>query len=190
MLPFSKLNVVNQALIELGKLPVENIAESEWAQLISTKVDLLLPMMLKDANWNFAVKYRSDSTPITQNFTPDLNYTYQLPADFGRFFKFSTNCFPLRYEFFDNYLVSNVYPIQYYYIVNNLDYSAFETLFFRALSIYAASDCCTVLTNNTALTQELRQKYLDAKSNAILFNDMQREITQTPFNDFNRQSYI
>ena len=75
-LPFSKLTVINQALLALGCSPVANEKESEAAQFISEKLDSLLPILLLSETWWFAVKYREDNTPITQNFSPDYRYTY------------------------------------------------------------------------------------------------------------------
>ncbi len=122
--------------------------------------------------------------------SPDFVFNYVLPFDFGRFFKFSTNTFPLYYEILDNLLLVNVKPVQYYYVVNNVDYEVITALFYRALAIYAAADTCMALTQNAVLTKYLQEKYLENKSNAILQNDMDRDVTSTPYNDFDRQTYI
>lgn len=190
MLPVSKLDVINQALIEIGRLPVTNENDSEASQLISAKIDLLLPLMVLETTWNFAIKFISDNTPNTQSFSPDYLYTYQLPFDFGRFFKFSTNCWPLTYQFTDGLLLTNVKPISYYYIVNTIDFDAFNTLFYRALAVFTASDVAFVLTNNESLAKYLLGKYLSAKSDAILFNDIERDIKTSPNNDYDRKTYI
>lgn len=189
-LPVAKIDVVNQALLEIGRLPVIQISDSADAQLISAKIDILLPLLLLAAEWNFAVRFVNDNTPLTVPFSPDFTYTYQLPFDFGRFFKFGTNTFPLYYEFADGLLLTNVKPIQYYYIVNNVDYAAFTTMFYRALAVYAAADTAMVLTQNAALTKYILDKYKEEKSNAILLNDQERYIGSTPYNDFDRQTYI
>lgn len=186
MLPVSKLDVINQAMIEIGRLPVTNENDSDASQLISAKIDLLLPLMLLETTWNFAVKYISDSTPNTQQFSPEYLYTYQLPFDYGRLFRFQTNCWPLTYMITDGLLLTDILPIQYYYIVNSIDFDAFNALFYRALSLYTASDSCLVLTNNEQLTQYLAQKYEKAKSDAMLFNDMERDVRTVPYNDYDR----
>lgn len=189
-LPISQLSVVNQALIELGKPPVTVLTDNAASVLLAAKSELLLPVLLASSTWNFAIKFRTDNTPITVDFTSDFTYTYQLPGDYGRFFKFATSVFPLFYEFFDGLLCTNIKPISYYYVVNNVDYDAISPLFYRALSVFIAADSCTVLTNNVKLTAELREKYLQEKSAAILLNDMERDVISTPYNDFNRQTYI
>lgn len=190
MLPVSELDVVNQALLELGRLPVIQISDRADAQLIDAKIDVLLPKLLAATSWNFAIKFVNNNTPNTQSFSPDYLYAYQLPPDYGRFFKFSTNCFPLSYAFVDGLLLTSTKPIAYYYIVNNVDFDAISTLFYRALALYVAADVAFVLTNNAELAIYLEKKYEKEKSDAILLNDMERMIQTTPSNDFDRQVYI
>lgn len=189
-LPVAKIDIINQALMEIGQLPVIQETDSQAAQLISAKIDILFPLLLLSSTWNFAIKFVSNNTPSTQSFSPDFVFTYVLPFDFGRFFKFGTNTFPLYYEFIDGLLLTNVRPVQYYYVVNNVDYSAITTAFYRALSLYAAADTCMVLTQNAPLTKYIQEKYEMDKSNAILLNDQERYIGSTPYNDFDRQTYI
>jgi hypothetical protein len=192
MLPLSKLSIVNQVLLEIGRLPVTNIDDSPDAELISAKVDLLLPVLLQETHWNFAIKYREDSTPLTTQFSPDYNYTYQLPADFGHLFNWGNfnNNFsdPGAQPFLitDGLINSNSQPITYYYIVNNVDPDALTIMFFRALVLFTASDVSLALTENQSLTSYLRQKYEIEKARAVMRNDMEFYKTSTPYNDYDR----
>jgi hypothetical protein len=187
-LPVSDLEIINLALIELGKPTVDAVDATDDSVLLSFKLDILLPVMLLAAPWNFGVKFRQDNTPLTTPFSPEYLYAYQLPADFGSFFRFLTNYYPISYQFADGMLLTSQRPIQYYYIVNAADPGALSTLFVRAVSIFIAADSCMVLTQNENLTKYLQAKYLESKSDAILFNDIQREIWQAP-NDFDRTYY-
>lgn len=189
-LPITQLDVVNQALMEIGSLPVTSVTDNEKAILINAKIDLLLPVLLTSTPWKFAVKYVTDNTPLTVDFSPDYQYTYQLPADYGRFWKFSTNVYPLQWQIVDNLLQIDVRPVSYYYIVNTVDFTYFTPLFYRALALYAASDVAFVLTNNADIAKYLFQKYEDARNNAILLDDMEREVSTMPFNDFDRQVFV
>jgi hypothetical protein len=189
-LPIAKIDVINQALMELGRLPVINEHDSQDAQLISAKLDVLLPLLMLCTTWNFGLGFVNSNTPLTTTLTPDFEYNYLLPFNFGRFFKWSTNSFPLYYEIMDGILMCNIKPVQYYYVLNNVSYSAIGASFYRALALFAASDTCMALTQNAALTTYLRGKYLEEKSNAILLNDMERDVVSTPYNDFDRQTYI
>ena len=87
-IPTSKLDVINQALTEIGRPSVSNINDSEDSELLSVKFDLLLPILLEETEWNFAIVYREDSTPLVSPVSPDFNNSFQLPADYGRMFQF------------------------------------------------------------------------------------------------------
>lgn len=189
-LPITQLDVVNQALMEIGSLPVTSVTDNDKAILINSKIDLLLPVLLLSTPWKFAVKYIEDNTPLTLNFSPDYQYTYQLPADYGRFWKFSTTVFPLQWQIVDGLLQIDVRPVQYYYITNDVPFEFFTPLFYRALALYVASDVAFVLTNNADLAKYLLQKYEDARNNAILLDDMEREVQTQPFNDFDRNVFV
>ena len=184
----SKLQVVNQVLNELGRLPVDNIDTDDQAKLISLRLDILLPELLLRAPWNDAIKYRTDNTPLTTNFSPEFTYTFQLPFDYGRMFKFWLMWYD--YEILDNFLLSNQRPVNYYYVVNNVDYDTITPLFERTLVLYTASTVALALTQSMELTKYLTSLYMDKLSGAILQNDMDRRVQATPHNDFDRLSYI
>lgn len=189
-IPVSKLDVINMALNHIGRLPVIQDTDSQDAQIISLRIDVLLPVLLRTARWNFAIKYVSDNTPNTLPFSPDYQFAYTLPFDFGQFCNLSTNCFPLSYRFVDGLLLTSIRPISYYYVVNTVDFDAITTMFYYALSLFVASDVCMVLTKDKELTDWLKIRHEESKSDAILQNDMERYIQTTPSNDFDRQSYI
>ncbi len=187
----SQLQLVNRCLSELGRLPVQAIADSNDATYVSNKIDELLPEVLLDYNWDWAVKYREDNTPLTTEFSPDYSYTYQLPGDFGMFFKWAATGaqWPI-YEFADGYLLAQTRPVQYYYIVNQVSPSVITPLVSRALILYAAAKSAPTLTNNVQLSEYLEKEYEKARVKAILQNDMLRSVTSTPFSDFQRLTYV
>jgi hypothetical protein len=189
----SKLDVVNQVLSEIGRPPVASIANTDDASLIiSPRVDLLSQELLLRTQWNFAVIYKQDTTPLPVSISPDFPWTYQLPANFGSFAQTSPQNpnFGLYYRFINNYICTIANPIQYYYIVNQVDYTVITPLFSRALVLYTASDVCLSLTQNAQLTRYLKDKYMEKLDDALKQNDQQRYIQSTPYNDFNRSTYI
>jgi len=191
-LPISRLDIVNQALTELGRLPVTNINNSEDATLLDAKLNLLLPVLLQETVWNFAILFRKDSTPLTTPLTPDFTYSYQLPADYGRMFQFGNinNNFSQPYLISNNIISTNEKPISYYYVINDVNVESVSTMFFRAISLFIASDAALVLTENEKLTQYLRQKYEEEKGKAVNLNDMERYITTRPHNDYDRRIFV
>lgn len=187
----SQLQLVNRCLSELGKLAVASLSDSQDAQYVAAKIDELYPEVLLEANWNFGVIYREDFTPLSINFSPDFVYSYQLPGDFGKFFKWaSTGAQWPSYEFADGLLLAQTLPVQYYYISNQVPFANLTPLFSRALILYAAFESAPTLTNNIKLIEILEKKYERALVKAILQNDMERSVQTTSYNDFDRINYI
>ncbi len=185
---YSKLTAINQALLELGLLPVAAVNESDAAKFIAAKLDSLLPNLLLTTHWHFAMKYREDSTPLTQNFSPEYPYTYQLPYDFGRFLHSRSQL--SDYALIDGYVLSHSKPLAYYYTVNTIDYAVMPPYFARTLALYTAADSAIALTQNVQLAHLLESKYQQEKMNALLLESMEQGIKTAPHNDFDRVRYL
>jgi hypothetical protein len=185
------LELVNRTLSELGRLQVARSEESPDAQAASAKIYELESELYLEANWSFLVKYIFDNTPLTFNFSPDYEYTYQVPGDFGRFFKWQAtgSQWPI-YEFADGYLLAQVKPVGYYYIVNQAVPEVYTPLFARSLVLYAASKLAPTLTNNVQLAAYLQKEYEKILAKAITQDDMLNPHFQTPYNDFDRITFV
>lgn len=189
----SQLDVINYALTEIGRLPVVNAEDTQGSQLMLSKVDALLRKYLKLTDWNFAIKYVTDNTPVVSPFSDQYLYSYQLPADFGRFDRTGRQLsatFGLYYRLIDNFIVTNSRPFAYYYVVKQCSYGVIDDTSFIAMGLYLASECAMALTNDKLLVAYLKQSYGKALADAMRFNDMERFIQSTPYNDFDRQAYI
>jgi hypothetical protein len=187
----SLLDLTNRVLSELGKLPVTAITDSDIAEIVSNKIIELAPEILVDYNWNFAVVYVANFSPETTNFSPDYVYSYQLPGNYGKFFKWATTGaqWP-QYAIIDGMMLANTLPIQYYYIANDVPFENWPPLVARALVLYTASKVAPTQTNNVNLAKYLYEQYKDARTKAILQNDMERSVQSTPYNDFNRVTFV
>ena len=189
----SQLEIVNQVLTEFSALPVTNVNDSDAAFLISQRLPILIIDLLKHAAWNFAIKYRTDNTPLTQNISPDFLYNYQLPPDYCRFDRFSWSNSPqfgFYYRIIDNVIMTNTKPINYYYVTNTIDLANITAPFEMALVYYLAYTLCIPITQDKTLREELRKEYKEWLDKAIQQNNMERYISSTPYNDFDRQVYI
>ncbi len=187
----SQLELVNRVLSEIGRQPITAINDSPAAQTIAAKIDELMPELLQLTAWNFAIVYRSDSTPLTTNFSPDYVFSYALPGDFGGFYKWASAGaqWPF-YAIVDGMMLANTNPIQYYYITNQVDFSVLTPLFSRMLVLYVASKVAPTLTNNMSLAKYLTNEYFIKLSDAVRQNDMERSVMSTPYNDFDRTLFI
>ena len=187
----SLLDLTNSALSELGRLPVETVQDSPDAITVSNKILELYREVLLDYNWNFAVVYVANYSPETINFSPDYVYSYQLPGNYGKFFQWATTGaqWPL-YAIQDGLLLANTLPVQYYYIANDILFEFWPPLVARQLILYAAAKCAPTVTNNLNLSKYLYEQYKDARTKAILENDMERSVQSTPYNDFDRITFV
>ena len=185
------LQLVNRTLSELGRPLVASIDESPDSQAASAKIYELEPELYLEYNWTFLIEYRYDNTPLTTNFSPDYTYTYQLPGNFGKFFKWQAtgSQWPI-YEFADGLLLAQIKPVGYYYIVNQADPSVYPPLFARAVVLYAACKLAPALTNNVQLTTYLKKEYEQIMVKAVMQNDMERPVRTTPYNDYQRVTFV
>ena len=187
----SLLDLTNSALSELGRPPVTQISDSPAALQVSNKILELYKEVLLDYNWNFAVVYVANYSPETVNFSPDFVYSYQLPGNYGKFFKWaSTGAQWPYYAIEDGLLLANTLPIQYYYIANDIPFEFWPPLVARMLILYAAAKVSPTMTNNLNLSKYLYGQYTDSRTKAILENDMERSVQSTPYNDFDRITFI
>jgi len=186
----SLLDLVNRTLSELGKFPVETIG-NEISVIVSNKIIELAPEVLLDYEWNFAVVYVNNSSPETTNFSPDYVYSYQLPGNYGKFFKWATTGaqWP-QYAIWDGMMLANTLPIQYYYIANDVPFEEWPPLVARQLVLYTASKLAPTATNNIKLAEYLTGQYFIARTKAIVQNDMERSVQSTPYNDFDRITFV
>jgi hypothetical protein len=187
----SLLDLTNRALSEIGKPSVAQVTDSPVAQAIQAKILELYQEVLLDYNWNFAIVYVANYSPETTNFSPDYVYSYQLPGNYGKFYKWATTGaqWPL-YAIVDGMMLANTLPIQYYYIANDVPFEVWPPLVARMLVLYAACKSAMTQTNNAALTAYLEKEYGKARVKAILQNDMERSVQTTPYNDFDRVTFV
>lgn len=184
----NKLTVVNMVLNELGKQAVALLGETDDAVFIENRIDQLLGIVLAKGSWVWSLKYRSDSTPLPEAITPDFNYTYQLPADYGRLYNVRNK---VGYVIIDGTISSNSSPFQYYYNTNAApfvegDYTPMTPQFLDALAFFIAARVCIVLTENEQLYQYLLAQYKDAIQNALQLNFFELESFGAPYNDYDR----
>jgi hypothetical protein len=185
----SLTDIVNQVLAEYGRGPVDNITTDAQAQLIANRVNFFLPIMLNEYNWNWAIKYVTDSTPLTQPFSPEWTFAFQLPFDYGHMFHFWNQVTWNDWTIIDNMILANQATINYYYVVVGVNFDVITANFMRALVLYVAESLSYVLTQDVALSQNLEAKFRRELARAIMQNDMERNV-QAPPNDFDRWTWI
>lgn len=182
-----KLTIINHALSELGMEAVTAVSDSNAAAILGIKLSVLMPILLQSALWKFAMKFKSEKTPMQRQITPKFQYSYSLPNDYGRFVRLAS-----KFDDFlimDGFICSDNCPFEYYYMVNSVDYEAMPINFSYILGLYVASESAIAITRNVQLAQYLTLKFEKERTKAILADDMERVITPTK-NSFDRMVFV
>ena len=90
----------------------------------------------------------------------------------------------------DGMLLANTLPVQYYYIANDIPFENWPPLVARLLVLYAACKSAPSLTNDLKLTAYLETEYTKMRMKAVTENDMERSVQSTPYNDFDRITFV
>lgn len=180
-----KLTIINHALSELGMEAITAISDNNVAGILDTKLSVLMPILLQSALWKFAMKFKSDKTPIQNPIIPKLQYSYSLPNNYGRFIKLASN-FDCDFLIMDGFICSDSRPFEYYYLVNSMDYEAMPVEFGYILGLYVACESAIAITRNVQLAQYLTSKFEREKNKAILTDDMERIISPIRTSFFDR----
>lgn len=193
----SLLSITNGVVARYGRKPVTNVTEREDTHVISQQIPDMLSAMLAMAEWNFAAKFKYEDTPLTDliSYSPQGGYlyNYQLPSDFGHFWRFQYNDYPLfglPYQILDDRILTSTKPISYWYIVSQVDYNFLPPAFVEALIYYVSAQLALAITQNQILQQDLDKKFLWFYNKAFVQNIMQNPIFQAPNNDFDRKVFV
>jgi hypothetical protein len=184
-----KLTIINHALSELGMEAVTTISDSNAAAILGIKLSVLMPILLQSALWKFAMKFKSDKTPMQSQISPKFQYSYYLPNNYGRFVRLASK-FDCDFLIMDRFICSDNYPFEYYYMVNSVDYEAMPINFSYILGLYVASESAIAITRNVQLAQYLTSKFEKERTKAILTDDMERVISQSTRNSFDRMVFV
>lgn len=185
------LELVNRVLNEIGEPAVNAIDETHSSTFIANRIDDFIPQLLQITSWDFAVRLKDDNSPLSSNRFTDWQYNYQLPADFGQFFKFSRDAYNvINFDIYESILVSDTRPLKYYYISNQVNPDNFEPLFVDLLTLFTAARSAKAITEDKGLSQQLMSWFEHIKNEAVLQNSMQEAIRHKPHNDFDRNFFI
>lgn len=197
--PPSDLSVINQIRAKIGRKPITNPSDDDDGLIIFQQLSLWVQQLLLKAPWTFATKYYFCDTPLTTNLeanplvSPQYMNNFPLPADYGRFYRWAylnSPTYGLVYQIIDNVIQCNISNVVFYYIVNNVQIQFVRPAFQEALIYYGAASVCLQLTNNQPLTAFLWKEYESRITSAIQQNSYEILITQIPYNDFDRKTFI
>jgi hypothetical protein len=164
------IDIVNSALIRLGVEHISSLVEnSKRARVMNSLYNICRRRLLEDHLWNFAIKR---ATLLQTNNTPlfGYQYEYQLPSDFLRLVEERDDG---SFTFTYHYPVSSSYPIyeiegdkvltdkesfEIIYVYDSTEVYKFSPYFIKALYLELAAEASYSITQNPALTSDIRQE--------------------------------
>ena len=79
----TKTSIISTAITQLGHAPIQTLDEPDDMTVAAEQAyDLLLPAVLAENNWRFAVQIQQLSLTVDTPVVDDWQYIYNLPADF------------------------------------------------------------------------------------------------------------
>lgn len=188
-IPANQVQIVNEVMIELGRLPVISTTDDDWAQLIASRIDYDIKYIIGMHSWAWATKFIADSAVVLVPPNPDYTYGFQLPADFINFNRQRNN---LDYLVQGQVICSNSASIQYFYIANPIqdngvtDYTVLPNYFVRLVVYYTANRVSLPLTENTDIKRANAQDFLKEMTVAKWQDAMLNPVRGAPYNQYDR----
>lgn len=164
------IDIVNSALIRLGVEHINSLTDNnKRARVMNSLYNIARRRLLEDHIWNFALK-RTELAK-TGN-TPLFNYEheYQLPGDFLRLVEEDNNGgfiftyhFPVEgtfpvYEIEGDKLLTDLETVKIVYVFDSDEVAKFSASFVKALYLELAAEASYTITQNPALTADIRNE--------------------------------
>lgn len=182
-IPLNHVQIVNQCMFEMGRLAIVQSTDDPWALMISQRIPNDIPYLLERDNWNFALKYISQTTPDVYNPSPDWLYAFTLPPDWLRVANMRTE---LAYTIMGNQMLVNENFIQYYYVANVLDITTLPYFFQKLLVFYICSRVAKPLTQDLELQRDMQTAFDRELSTARQQNAFAIPVWPSPYNPYDR----
>jgi hypothetical protein len=160
----SEVGICNGALTKVGEETIISLGEdSKAARLCNLMFDRLRDSILRAHPWNFAIK-RVALAELTT--TPIFGFAkqFQLPTDSLRVLRTDEDQIPHQIE--GRILLTDAGTVQIKYIAQITDPNLFDSLFIQALEDRIGAELAYNLSDNRALSVDMRAKYKETLKEA------------------------
>jgi hypothetical protein len=160
----SEVGICNGALTKVGEETIISLGEdSKAARLCNLMFDRLRDSILRAHPWNFAIK-RVELAELTT--TPIFGFAsqFQLPTDCLRVLRTDEDQIPHQIE--GRILLTDAGTVQIKYIAQITDPNLFDSLFIQALEDRIGAELAYNLSDNRALSVDMRAKYKETLKEA------------------------
>lgn len=153
----SEVGICNGALTKVGEETIISLGEdSKAARLCNLMFDRLRDAVLRAHPWNFAIK-RVELAELTTNPIFGFASQFQLPTNCLRVLRTDEDQIPHQIE--GRVLLTDAGTVQIKYISQITDANQFDSLFVQALEDRIAAELGYSLSDNRALSVDMRAKY-------------------------------
>lgn len=187
----SSIDIISRALIKIGQPPIASITQQPYGESCGILYNDLLEMLLSSYYWRFAIK-RAILAPDPKAPSFGYKYAYQLPSDFlclmqfGEYYhqgNLSDNIIKsdVRYDIEGDRILTDV-PDKLYvrYVARQTDDVKFSRLFREALICKLAAELAPRIKQSQQIKQQCDQEFESIISQAMLNNEIQRDIETLP----------
>lgn len=162
----SKIDICNLALAQLGQAPISSLMqEDERAKRLNLFYEPVRDEVLRTHNWGFA---SAETSLLLLKYDPQTrNFLYQYPADALFIQRVMGLQSPQAAPFEERYqadlacrvVLTKVPNARAVYTRKWVDETQFDAAFIKVFSLALACDCALSLTGDSALANQLFQKY-------------------------------
>lgn len=167
-MPFTKVQIISNALTLLGKGPITTISEAgEFAQAVEQAFDYLYPSAISKNAWRFATKIQQLSLTVDTPLVDRWQYIYQLPPDYLSLVRLYNNT--LDFQIYEDKLYTNVGSTSPIYIEYRFlpEVTALPSYFVEFFTYLLAENYATSISNQEHYIQIMSQKARLSLSEAL-----------------------
>lgn len=164
----TKIEIISDALVELGARPITSLTESQVAVDAGRLYDLERTRLLRSHPWRFLRKQATLSSAITPALSFDWAYHFQLPGDCLRVWQVGTKAYPIDYELIyigptvtQGGIATNVTPVPIVYSINQTTETDLPQWFIDLFQSAMVARLAYRVTNSRTLAESAKAEYRD-----------------------------
>jgi hypothetical protein len=179
----SKIDLISNALILIGDLPINTLTGNSRAQIVASNLyDTIVKNELTRTRWGFARAKAQLSLTTETPLGNDYKSIYQLPTDLLLLIKVEPST---RYQILGDKIYCNLKQAMYCDYIYNAPESEWPEYFAKLIQYALAKDFATSIRDSAAARAEMSQEYLNASADA-----MSRDAQQYPQTPMTYQPFI
>lgn len=179
----SKIDLISNALILIGDLPITSLTGNARAQVVSSKLyDNVVQAELSKYRWGFARKKLQLSKSAVSPVGTEFSTQYALPSDLIQFIKVNP---PINYQILTStingatgsYIQTDYSGDLYCDYIHNISEANFPAYFAKLIEYALARDFALAIRDSATVKTAMSEEYLNASRMARYTDSQQHPIT-------------